>query len=100
MAGVALGASALLVAASLAAAAPPASAGAPVATFVDLGTAAAYSVLAGTGVTNTGTGTVLAADLGLSPSGTISGFPPGTTNGTKHDKDPGRAGAGRPPDGL
>ncbi len=57
------------------------------ATFVDLGTAASYSVLAGTGVTNTGSATVLAGDLGLSPSGVVAGFPPGTTQGTIHDKD-------------
>ncbi len=85
---VALGASVLLVAGSLAALAPPAAAEAPRATFVDLGTAADYSVLAGTGVSNTGAATVLAADLGLSPSGLIAGFPPGTTDGTIHDKDP------------
>ena len=60
---------------------------APAATFVDLGTAASYSVLGGTGVTNTGAATVLADDLGLSPSGVIAGFPPGTTKGTIHDKD-------------
>ena len=54
---------------------------------MDLGTAATYSVLAGTGVSNTGAATVLAGDLGLSSSGTIAGFPPGTTNGTIHDKD-------------
>ncbi len=69
---------------------PDASASAPepaAATFVDLGTAASYSVLAGTGVTNTGTATILAGDLGLSPSGVIAGFPPGTTKGTIHDKD-------------
>jgi hypothetical protein len=57
------------------------------ATFVDLGTAATYSVLAGTGVTNTGAATVLAGDLGLSPTGVIAGFPPGSTLGTIHDKD-------------
>lgn len=71
-----------------AAATPPAS---PVvtaaATFVDLGSAATYSVLAGTSVANTGAGTVLAGDLGLSPSGAITGFPPGTVTGTVHDKD-------------
>ncbi len=60
---------------------------APTASFVDLGDAATYSVLAGTSVANTGSGTVLAGDLGLSPSGAISGFPPGTVNGTIHDKD-------------
>lgn len=78
-----------------AAAAPPApssasSSGSPTAataTFIDLGTAATYSVLGGTSVANTGAGTVLAGDLGLSPSGAITGFPPGTVNGTTHDKD-------------
>lgn len=60
----------------------------PGATFVDLGSAATYSVLAGTGVANTGAGTVLAGDLGLSPSGAITGFPLGTVKGTIHDKDP------------
>ena len=69
---------------SASAAVPPT---ASTATFVDLGTAATYSVLAGTGVSNTGTATVLAGDLGLSSSGTIAGFPPGTTKGTIHDKD-------------
>ena len=54
---------------------------------MDLGTAATYSVLAGTGVSNTGAATVLAGDLGLSSSGTIAGFPPGTSKGTIHDKD-------------
>ncbi|MCW2765967.1 MAG: hypothetical protein JWO11_1926 [Nocardioides sp.] len=96
IARVAIGASALLVAGSLplgseAAAAPPAPAPAvalaAAATFVDLGTAATYSILAGTSVANTGAGTVLAGDLGLSPSGTITGFPPGTLAGTIHDKD-------------
>jgi hypothetical protein len=57
------------------------------AAFVDLGTAATYSILAGTGVANTGAGTVLSGDLGLSPSGAIAGFGPGTVNGTTHDKD-------------
>ncbi|WP_322937771.1 ice-binding family protein [Nocardioides bizhenqiangii] len=54
---------------------------------MDLGAAASYSVLAGTSVANTGPGTVLAGDLGLSPAGPITGFPPGTVNGTIHDKD-------------
>ena len=78
--------SALLVAGQLASmstafAAPPAAALAG-ATFVDLGTAASYSVLGGTGVANTGAGTVLSGDLGLSPGGVIAGFPPGTVHGT------------------
>ena len=74
----AIGASAFLVAAQIATlpasfAAPPAAAVAA-ATSVDLGTAAGYSVLGGTGVSNTGA-TVLALDLGLSPAGVIAGFP-------------------------
>lgn len=86
---VAVGVCALLVVASLSAMSPAGAAAPPAAgaTFVDLGTAASYSVLAGAGVTNTGNATVLAGDLGLSPSGVIAGFPPGTTMGTIHDKD-------------
>ena len=53
---------------------------------VDLGSAASFSVLAGTGVSNTGSATVLALDLGLSPAGVIAGFPPGTARAI-HDKD-------------
>ncbi|MDP3893054.1 ice-binding family protein, partial [Nocardioides sp.] len=86
----ALGASALLVATQLATVLPAAgepSALAASATFVDLGTAASYSVLAGTGVANTGAGSVLDGDLGLSPAGLIAGFPPGTVNGTINDKN-------------
>jgi hypothetical protein len=44
-------------------------------------------VLAGAGVSNTGSATVLALDLGLSPAGVIAGFPPGTVTGVIHDKD-------------
>ena len=66
---------------------PAAQAAAVTATFVDLGTAATYSLLGGTAVANTGAATVLAGDLGLSPSGAISGFPPGEVSGTIHDKD-------------
>ncbi|MGA8256254.1 MAG: ice-binding family protein [Nocardioides sp.] len=56
---------------------------------VPLGAAGTYAVLAGTGVTNTGA-TVLTGDLGLSPSGAITGFggpPDGTVVGVTHDKD-------------
>lgn len=56
------------------------------ASAVDLGTAASFSVLAGTGVSNTGSASVLALDLGLSPAGVIAGFPPGTARAI-HDKD-------------
>ena len=74
---VAIGACALLVVVPFAtgstasAVAPQLAAASP----VDLGTAAGYSVLAGAGVSNTGSGTVLALDLGLSPAGVIAGFP-------------------------
>ena len=53
---------------------------------VVLGTAGTYSVLAGTGVVNTGE-TVLSGDLGVSPSIDISGFPPGIVNGATHAGD-------------
>lgn len=51
-----------------------------------LGTAAGFSVLGGTGVSNTGT-TNLSGDLGVSPGGAISGFPPGVVSGATHPGD-------------
>lgn len=51
-------------------------AGAAIVSNVQLATAANYSVLAGSTVTNTGPST-LAASLGLSPGTAITGFPPG-----------------------
>ncbi|KAA9107507.1 ice-binding family protein [Microbacterium rhizomatis] len=53
---------------------------------VDLGTAKPFAVLAGSAVTNTGT-SVLNGDVGLSPETSITGFPPGTVNGTIHPTD-------------
>jgi hypothetical protein len=61
---------------------------------VDLGTAAAFSVLAGSTVTNTGS-SVISADagvggnLGVSPGSAVTGFPPGQVNapGTIHTGD-------------
>ncbi len=52
---------------------------------VPLGTAAAYSVLAGSTVTNTGP-SVLNRSLGLSPGldAAITGFPPGLINGSRN----------------
>lgn len=53
---------------------------------VGLGTAASFSVLAGSAVTNTGP-TVMSGDLGVHPDSAISGFPPGIVNGTIHATD-------------
>ncbi|WP_426997655.1 ice-binding family protein [Pseudarthrobacter sp. N5] len=53
---------------------------------VGLGTAGTYSVLGGTGVTNTGL-TVLSGDLGVSPATAIVGFPPGVVSGATHAGD-------------
>jgi hypothetical protein len=53
---------------------------------VGLGTAADFAVLAGSTVTNTGPTTV-DGNLGVSPGTAVSGFPPGTVNGTIHAAD-------------
>jgi hypothetical protein len=55
---------------------------------VDLGAAATFSVLASTGVVNTGV-THLSGDLGVSPSPTVTGFGPseGSLDGTIHAAD-------------
>jgi hypothetical protein len=53
---------------------------------VGLGTSAAYSVLGGQTVTNTGP-TTLSGDLGVSPGTAITGFPPGTAFGATHAGD-------------
>lgn len=79
VARVAIASAALLVVGALgttAAVAVPARVADP----VDLGSAAGFSVLAGPSIANTGAGTVLALDLGV--TGTLAGFPPGTVTGT------------------
>nr|MDQ2812290.1 ice-binding family protein [Actinomycetota bacterium] len=56
-------------------------------TTVGLGTAASYAVLAGTPkVANTGL-TVINGDLGISPAAAVTGFRPGTVNGSIHAAD-------------
>ena len=56
------------------------------ATAPSLGTAASFSVLGGSTVTNTGA-TLVAGDLGVSPGTTVTGFPPGSVVGTIHAGD-------------
>jgi hypothetical protein len=54
---------------------------------VGLGTAAQFAVLAGTpAVTNTGP-TTITGDVGIAPAVAVTGFPPGTVNGTIHKGD-------------
>lgn len=87
VAGTAIGASVLL-AVALVGQSPAYAADAP----VGLGTAAAYSVLGGTTVTNTGA-TTLAGELGVNAGSAITGFPPGVATGATHagDKPAGQA---------
>jgi len=55
---------------------------------INLGTAATFSVLAGTpAVTNTGA-TTTDRDVGISPAASVTGFPPGIVGGTIHAGDP------------
>lgn len=56
------------------------------ATYVNLGTADDFAILAGTTITNTGS-SVINGDLGLSPGTSVTGFPPGIINGTEHITD-------------
>lgn len=51
-----------------------------------LASSATFAVLGGSAVTNTGS-SVITGDLGVSPSASITGFPPGTVIGTIHNND-------------
>ncbi|HEX2017224.1 MAG TPA: ice-binding family protein [Solirubrobacteraceae bacterium] len=53
---------------------------------VGLGTASTFGVLAGSTITNTGP-SVVNGDLGLSPGTSVTGFPPGSVNGSTHVAD-------------
>jgi ice-binding like protein len=54
---------------------------------VGLGTAASFSVLAGTpAITNTGA-TTIDKDVGIHPAASVTGFPPGTVGGAIHAGD-------------
>jgi ice-binding like protein len=53
---------------------------------VGLGTVTSFAVLAGQTVTNTGP-SVITGGIGLSPGSAVTGFPPGTVNGTIHTAD-------------
>ncbi len=56
------------------------------AAMIDLGTAEAFAVLAGSTVTNTGP-SVVTGDLGVYAGTSVTGFPPGILNGTFHVAD-------------
>src|SRR4029077_10201495 len=57
-----------------------------------LGAASTYGILAGTAVTCVTGGTIF-ADVGVSPGAAITGFPPCTLTGTRHQADAAAAAA-------
>jgi hypothetical protein len=54
---------------------------------IDLGAADSFAVLAGQGVTNTVTPTLVTGDLGTHPNPAVTNFPPGMVNGAIHQAD-------------
>lgn len=54
---------------------------------VDIGSAESFAVLAAATVTNSGASHIV-GDLGVSPGTAVTGFPPGTLDGTFHNGDP------------
>jgi hypothetical protein len=59
----------------------------PAAAQISLGTAAGFTTLGGSAVTNTGT-TVVTGNVGVSPGSSVTGFPPGIViGGTIHSAD-------------
>ncbi len=54
---------------------------------IDLRSAGAFAILAGSGVTNTGN-TIITGDMGTDPTGTVDGFPPGIIYGDIHAANP------------
>jgi hypothetical protein len=58
----------------------------PIDAEVFLGSAANFKILAGSKISNTGL-TVVNGDIGVSPSSTIIGFPPGTLTGVRYPGD-------------
>ena len=54
---------------------------------VGLGTAAPFAVLAGTPSVTSSGATKITGNLGISPAGAVSGFPPGTVSGATHKAD-------------
>ncbi len=61
-------------------------------TYVSLGAAASFVVLAGSTITNTGP-TIINGNVGISPGSAITGFPPGVVNGVVHLTDAAAANA-------
>src|SRR6185295_16800300 len=61
-------------------------------TVPPLGAASTYGILAGTAVTCVTGGTIF-ADVGVSPGAAITGFPPCTLTGTRHQADAAAAAA-------